>query len=91
MKHLKIKVYGRVQGVYYRATAVERAKFHGIHGFIRNEQDGTVYIEAEGEEENLTLFLAWCRQGPPRARVDDITTVEGELKNYVSFITIREI
>ncbi len=90
MKHLKIKVFGKVQGVYYRATAVEKAKQYGIRGFVRNELDGSVYIEAEGDEVNLHLYVEWCRTGSALAVVEKLEVEEGELKPYKSFITIRE-
>ncbi len=91
MKHLKIKVYGKVQGVYYRATAVEKAKLHGIRGFVRNERDGSVYIEAEGDEKALEIYLDWCRLGPSRAKVERIEIAEGDPRQYIGFITIREM
>ncbi|MFB6307312.1 MAG: acylphosphatase, partial [Flavobacteriales bacterium] len=53
MKHKDIRVRGKVQGVFYRATMVENAMRWGIKGFVRNETDGSVYIEAEGDEEAL--------------------------------------
>jgi acylphosphatase len=90
MKHLKLKIYGKVQGVYYRATAVEKAKLYGVNGFTRNERDGTVYIEVEGEEEVIEKFVAWCHIGPPRSVVEKVIIVEGEIKFYKNFITVRE-
>ncbi|HXB14028.1 MAG TPA: acylphosphatase [Bacteroidia bacterium] len=89
MKHLKIKIYGKVQGVYYRATAVEKAKLHGVFGFTRNEPDGSVYIEVEGDEERLDKFVAWCYIGPARSVVESVIIEEGEIKNYQNFITVR--
>ena len=89
MKHLKIKVYGKVQGVYYRATAVEKAKLYGVNGFTRNEPDGTVYIEVEGEDAMVDKFVAWCYIGPTRSVVENVVIVEGEIKNYQNFITVR--
>jgi acylphosphatase len=89
MKHLKVRVHGKVQGVYYRATTVERAKVYGVCGFVRNEKDGTVYIEVEGEEENLKQFIEWCHIGSARAVVEKVVIEEGELRHYKSFITIR--
>lgn len=61
-KHLEIKVYGKVQGVSFRNFASQKAHELAILGFVRNEMNGTVYIEAEGEEENLRRFLDWCRK-----------------------------
>jgi acylphosphatase len=89
VKHLDIRVYGRVQGVFYRATAVEIAISLGIHGFARNENDGSVYIEAEGEESKLKKFVDWCNEGPPRASVERVTTEESEMKNYTKFAIER--
>jgi acylphosphatase len=85
IKHLNIWVYGRVQGVFYRATAMEKAIELGINGFARNEKDETVYIEAEGEEEKLKQFIFWCRIGPPRASVERVTTEMAAMKNYSKF------
>lgn len=86
VKHLNIHVYGKVQGVFYRATAVETANIIGIKGFARNENDGSVYIEAEADEALLQQFIAWCQQGPARARVERVVTVESDMKNYTNFV-----
>lgn len=88
-KHLKIRVHGKVQGVYFRASAVDKAHMYTVSGFTRNDLDGTVYIEAEGEEEGLEKFVEWCRMGPPRAVVEKVVIEEGDMKNYQNFITVR--
>lgn len=85
VKHLNIKISGFVQGIFYRATAKEEAEKHNITGFARNESDGSVYIEAEGEEENLDKFISWCHKGPPLAKVEKVKTEEDSLKNFPSF------
>lgn len=84
-KHLQIRVSGRVQGTLYRVTAQKKALELGITGFARNEADGSVYLEAEGEEEPLKKFVAWCRQGPPAAQVEKVEATESSLKNYPGF------
>lgn len=84
-KHFAIRITGKVQGVYYRASAAEEARRLQLTGFVRNEPDGSVYLEAEGEEEALQQLVAWCRKGPPRARVEQVVVNEGELKHFVSF------
>ena len=89
IKHLNIRVYGRVQGVFYRATAMETAGKLGIKGFARNEKDGSVYVEAEGDEDKLKEFVDWCRIGPPRASVDRIETEESAMRNYTKFVIER--
>jgi acylphosphatase len=85
MKHLSINVTGTVQGVFFRASAKKVANELGINGFVRNENDGTVYIEAEGPEEKLIKFTDWCRQGPPRSSVKEVITREGDLENFQGF------
>jgi len=89
MKHYTIHVTGHVQGVFYRASTVEQARSLGLKGFVQNEPDGSVYIEAEGDDAALQSLIAWCRQGPPRAKVADVTFVEGVLQHFVDFTQRR--
>ena len=72
MKCISIKVTGRVQGVFYRASAKFKADELGVRGVVRNEEDGSVYIEAEADENTLQDFIVWCKQGPPHARVEKV-------------------
>ena len=72
MKNLKMKVHGDVQGVGFRDAAYWTARKLYVAGFVMNEPDGAVYIEAEGEEEALKKFLEWCREGPLTAKVDKV-------------------
>jgi acylphosphatase len=85
VKHVAIKVSGKVQGVFFRASTKDTADKFGVKGFVRNEPDGSVYIEAEGDEEKLNQFIDWCRQGPPRARVEKITIQEGQPHGFSGF------
>lgn len=85
-KLLSIKIYGKVQGVSFRYYAREKARELSLFGFARNESDGAAYFEAEGEEENLKKFLAWCRKGPETARVEKVEfAFSAELKKYDEF------
>lgn len=84
-KHINIKISGQVQGVFFRVTAKEKADKLGITGFARNEPDGSVYIEAEGEEKTLDQFLSWCHKGPSLAKVGKVDTKEDQLKNFTNF------
>lgn len=86
MKHYKIFVVGKVQGVCFRKSTVDIAKSLGLKGFVRNEKNGNVYIEAEGEEEKLLLLIEWCKKGTERARVDEVRFSEGSPKQFSSFI-----
>ncbi len=88
-KHLNVKISGRVQGVFFRYSAKRKAEKLDIMGFARNEPDGTVYIEAEGEEKTLKQFLAWCRKGPAFARVEKVESeFDPETKKFIDFVII---
>ena len=71
-KHLNIKIYGQVQAVFFRVSAKEKAEKLGITCSARNESDGSVYIEVEGEEGSLEEFVKWCHIGPPLAKVEKV-------------------
>ena len=88
-RHISILVSGRVQGVFYRASAKTKADELGIKGFVQNLPDGQVYMEAEGSDEKLDLFKAWCSEGPPRAQVEQVEIKEGDLRNFTSFGVLR--
>ena len=89
MKHLDIIVKGKVQGVFYRAATKAVADQLGIRGCIRNEPSGDVFIEAEGEDTMLDMFLDWCHEGPQDAEVTTVETNAGELKNYRNFEVLK--
>ncbi len=86
MKRLKITVKGRVQGVFFRDSTRNKASELGICGFVRNQPDGAVYIEAEGDDEPLEQFTQWCREGPPWARVEEVAVNECEAEGASKFI-----
>lgn len=69
----RYRVRGRVQGVFFRASTCERAREIGLRGWVRNLPDGRVEVVAEGEPSALEALEVWLRQGPPMARVDDVT------------------
>jgi len=82
---LRIIAYGIVQGVFFRQTMKDNADMLGLYGFVRNEIDGTVFIEIEGERDKLNEFLHLCRIGPKSSNVSDLSISEIPLKNYISF------
>jgi len=85
IKHINIKIYGLVQGIFFRATAKQEADKLNITGNAKNLDDGSVYIEVEGEENNLDKFVKWCNQGPSMAQVEKVVVIEDEIKNFSEF------
>ena len=78
MKNLKIKVTGKVQGVWFRANTKKKADQLHLHGFVQNENDGSVYIEVSGEDGAIKKFLQWVRQGPELANVKKVMVSEND-------------
>ncbi len=89
MKHWNIRVRGKVQGVFFRASTQKKAQELGVQGFVRNEPDGNVYIEAEGDAQALEQLAAWCKTGPERARVEQVEIQEGTWQGFRDFIVDR--
>jgi acylphosphatase len=85
MKHVSIHVVGKVQGVFFRASTKEKADELGVKGTVRNNMDGSVSIEAEGEEKNLQEFIEWCKQGPKFAYVEHCEVQEAAFQNFKNF------
>jgi len=86
MKHLyRIHVTGMVQGVGFRWNAAREAWKRGITGYVKNLPDGSVYIEAEGEREQLDNFAEWCSKGPGFGFVDSAEVSEFPPAGYREF------
>jgi len=88
--HLLIK--GKVQGVFYRASAKAAAERLHITGWIKNTPEGYVEALACGEEEDLRQFVEWCRKGPQQAAVSDVIELEKQLEgrsNFNGFAIVR--
>lgn len=84
--HYDILITGKVQNVGFRFYAQKSAHELDITGFVKNRKDGSVFIEAEGEEESLKLFVDWCHKGPPWATVETVTVNESPVMNYRGFL-----
>lgn len=84
-KSCRITVSGKVQNVGFRYYTARTAQELKVDGFVRNEPDGTVYIEAEGESDAIDIFTEWCRRGPQWARVDRFDIQEQPLMNHKGF------
>lgn len=72
----RVRVRGRVQGVWFRASARDEALGLGLAGWVRNCPDGSVELLARGPREAVDRLVEWCRRGPPGARVDAVERVD---------------
>ena len=72
MKRAHVRIYGRVQGVWFRANTKEMAEKLGLKGWVRNVPDGSVEAVFEGDEKNVEKAIEWCHYGPSLARVDKV-------------------
>jgi acylphosphatase len=78
-------MHGLVQGVFFRDAVRRRALTAGVSGWVRNNWDGTVEVALEGEPEAVEKLIAFCREGPSGARVDQVEVVEAEVKSSKGF------
>lgn len=81
-------IHGRVQGVYYRASAQAEGLRLNLHGWARNRYDGTVEALVSGPQPAVDEFITWARNGPRNARVDHIDITEAELPTSGPFIVL---
>lgn len=89
MKRLRLKVTGDVQGVFYRHYAKEEAGKLGLAGWVRNDPDGAVFMIVEGEDDSVTKFADWAKEGSPMATVDSIDVSEEEYTGDLEGFEIR--
>jgi len=89
MKCLKIKISGKVQGVWFRASTQRKANELGIKGIVRNLPSGEVYVEAEGNKSDLETFVEWCHQGSELSRVDQVEVSAMQSQNFEDFKIVR--
>jgi acylphosphatase len=76
MRCVRLRITGRVQGVGYRAWAIDAAVRLGLRGWVRNRRDGSVEALAIGETAAVSALVAACRHGPPAARVVNVAVDE---------------
>lgn len=72
MKKAHLIIEGKVQGVFFRASAKEQADRLNLAGWVRNLPEGSVEVQVEGKQDSLDDFLDWCRKGPPNALVTGV-------------------
>lgn len=86
---LHLLIFGKVQGVWYRASAEEQAKTLGLTGWVRNTPDGRVEIVAQGKEVALQTFKNWCQKGPRLAHVSRIEETKELIIEHFKTFEIR--
>lgn len=84
-KAVILKVYGKVQGVGFRYYTHKKANELGLNGFVKNKPDGSVYVEAEGEDAHLQEFINWCEVGPTWAHVTKVERQFIPFSGYLDF------
>jgi len=78
-KAVKARVYGKVQGVFFRKSTLEQAIASDIQGWVRNVPDGTVEVHVQGEPEKVQELITWLHKGSEWSRVDQVITEDAEL------------
>jgi acylphosphatase len=86
MKRTRITITGLVQGVWYRKSALEKAKSLGLTGWVKNLSSGAVLAEAEGKMADVEQFITWCYQGPENAVVTGVETENVPMENDHDFL-----
>lgn len=89
MRSVHLLVKGKVQGVFFRASAMEVADSLQIKGWVKNTPDGDVELLACGPEEKVQQFIDWCKKGPSRAVVTQVQVSDSDNYSFDSFQVIR--
>ena len=88
MTRAELVIKGRVQNVAYRASAQAEALRLGLTGEVGNLPDGGVEATAEGPKESVEVFIAWCRRGPPAAKVEEVEVRWAPARNEFRFFRV---
>jgi len=89
MPTIHLQISGKVQGVYFRASAKEAAEQLGLTGWVKNSANGDVESVANGSEEKLAKFVEWCTMGPPGAKVENVVVKNIQEAAFRDFAIIR--
>jgi acylphosphatase len=85
VKRVRVRISGRVQGVFFRTSCAGRARSQGVAGFVRNLSDGRVEAAFEGSGSAVDAMVEWCRSGPPGATVERVDTAAEDLTGEAGF------
>jgi len=84
-KTIELRIYGKVQGVWYRASTREKALQLGLSGYVMNKSDGSVVAQATGTENSLEELIDWCHRGPAEAKVEEVKVTKIPLRRFEGF------
>lgn len=91
MKEIELNVNGRVQGIRFRRVVESFANKHGIRGYVRNREDGSVFIIAQGEEETLRKLLTWIQSNPGLSNISSLSyNLKAISKHYDDFTVLKD-
>lgn len=90
MKNLRLTIRGNVQGVFFRAETKKMADLLGVKGFVKNQTDGSVFVEAEGTPDAVHKLIDYCHHGPEKAVVERVSIVLGDLAHHTSFEILKD-
>lgn len=85
----RLQIRGRVQGVYFRASLVQQAQALGLTGWVMNCGDGSVAAAVEGSRRHLEELISWCWQGPPGARVTEVSVEWDRARDSFSGFVVK--
>ena len=86
---VRLFISGTVQGVSYRASTQEQARKRGIVGWVRNLEDGRVEALVQGSKDKVEELVAWCRRGPPAAKVEKVEATFEEVNDEFKTFEVR--
>ena len=89
MPTVHLIIIGKVQGVFYRATAKDVADEMQLKGWVKNTDEGNVEIIATGEEDQLQRFISWCKKGPARAVVTEVVVTKISEEQFEKFKIVK--
>jgi len=89
MPTVHLIIIGKVQGVFYRATAKDVADEMQLKGWVKNTDEGNVEIIATGEEDQLQRFISWCKKGPVRAVVTEVVVTKIPEEQFEKFKIVK--
>jgi acylphosphatase len=89
MATVHLLIQGKVQGVFYRATAKEIAQSLDLSGWVKNTSDGHVEVVVSGSEKSVQQFIEWSKRGPEKAVVTSVKAIAIEEESFPDFRVIR--